>query len=528
MTILRDISFLWSMIHIVALFLLLFEPRYSWRVTLTVGFAGVGTLLVVNVLAMLWWGHGIVMSAAFFTCTLPSLLLFFVLSKYRDGRFFFLFCLTDTTCFWLLQITNFLDRITGDTYVVLLVSRLLVFPVVEFLFWRYLRHPYLELQRRLEKGWWLFVAVGALYYLLIMFTAVPVDVPLPDAAGLGRVFLVLALMPLTYLTILHSLWRQMQMYENSRQMELQRRDYDSIRQKMELGRVYRHDMRHHLSALDALLQQGDSAGALQYVRVLGSGLDSISQSVQCANATVNAVLSAYADQAANAGCTLEVKEHVPEELPFGETDLCVILANALENALRACQSLPQHMRAIHLEIELTENRRLVLLVENPCPQPVKFGSDGLPDVPRREGHGLGLRSIQAVAEKYSGLFRCQWEKGRFTLRVVLMPPAENPPNKKRRKIGRAGAAIFSVLFCLTLFNCVPAVADTLESVPILGGFFKILDIRTYSLRWGAQELLSAADETGPSSGDSYIEEIGYPSGEVPHARVGGTAPVARG
>ena len=91
MTILRDISFLWSMMHVVGLFLLLFEPRYSWRLTLTAGFAGAGILLSVNMMAMFWLGHGIIMSIAFFTCTIPTLVLFYVLSKYRDGRFFFLF-----------------------------------------------------------------------------------------------------------------------------------------------------------------------------------------------------------------------------------------------------------------------------------------------------------------------------------------------------------------------------------------------------------------------------------------------------
>ena len=62
--------------------------------------------------------------------------------------------------------------------------------------------------------------------------------------------LVLALMPLTYISILHSLWRQMRMYENTRLMEVQRKDYDALCQKMEVGRIYRHDMRHHLAAVE--------------------------------------------------------------------------------------------------------------------------------------------------------------------------------------------------------------------------------------------------------------------------------------
>ena len=163
MTILRDISMLWSMLHVIILFLILFEPRFSWRTTLTAAFAGGGTLLVVNILLMYKYGNGIMMSVAFFTCTLPTLLLFFILSKYRDGRFFFLFCLSDTLSFWMMQVTNFMDRLAGETYLILLLSRLLLFPLAELLFWQYLRRPYRELQRRLYQGWWLFAIVGAVY-----------------------------------------------------------------------------------------------------------------------------------------------------------------------------------------------------------------------------------------------------------------------------------------------------------------------------------------------------------------------------
>lgn len=42
MTLLRDISFLWSMLHIAALYLLLFAPRCSWRTTLICSSAGIG------------------------------------------------------------------------------------------------------------------------------------------------------------------------------------------------------------------------------------------------------------------------------------------------------------------------------------------------------------------------------------------------------------------------------------------------------------------------------------------------------
>lgn len=298
MTILGDAAFLWSMMHIVLLFLMLFEPRYSWRVTVAAGFAGMALMLCVNALALLRLGAGSSMGISFFTCTIPSLLLFLALSKYRDGRFFFLFCLTDTTCFWLMQLSNFLDRLAGGSHGVLLISRILLFPAAELLLWRYLRRPYRELQRKLDRGWWLFAAIGAVYYLLFMCTSVPVDTPLPDAAGLARIGLVMLLMLLAYPTMIHALWQQMQSYESRWRLESQRQDYEVLRQKMELGRVFRHDMRHHLAALEGFLQQEDYGGALRYVRSLSGGLKELDSPARCANAAVNAVLSAYWSQAA--------------------------------------------------------------------------------------------------------------------------------------------------------------------------------------------------------------------------------------
>lgn len=422
MTILRDISFLWSMLHIIVIFLLIFQPRYSWRTTILVSFTGGAVLLILNVLLMTAFQLS-VMRVAFFTCTLPSLLLFFALSQYRDGRFFFLFCLSDTVCFWLLQITNFLDRITGDTYVTLLVSRLILFPVVELLFWRFLRRPFLELQAKLTRSWWLFAAVGAVYYLLIMVTSVPVGAAMPDGMGIARILLVLILMPLTYLTILRSLWRQMQVYENTRLLELQRREYEAIREKTELGRILRHDMRHHLITLEGLLRQGDGDGALDYVRELGGKLDGLMERTWCANTAVNAVLSAYLGQAEQDGCRVEVQVALPGDTPYGEMDLCVVLANVLENAVNACRALPSGERELLLELRQDGEGRLALRAENTCRGPVSFGEDGLP-VPSRgaEGHGVGLQSVRAAVERYRGLLDCGWADGRFTLRAALFPP----------------------------------------------------------------------------------------------------------
>lgn len=430
MTILRDISFLWSMLHVVILFLLLFDPRYSWRVTLTAGLAGCGTMLAVNVLAMLRLGHGIIMSIAFFTCTIPSMLLFFFLSKYRDGRFFFLFCLTDTTSFWLLQITNFMDRLAGDTYVVILISRLILFPLMELLFWRYLRQPYLELQRGLNKGWWLFAAIGATYYLLIMFTSVPVGTPMPDTAGLIRILLVLVLMPLTYLTIMRSLWRQMTESRTQAELEVlstrQRLTLENLRIVQESGVALaqaRHDMLGNLNILQTLSRQGEYEKLAEYLATITRQTSEIIPLKIVPHPIINAILTQGAEQAKTAGAEFRCQAELPETLNILDEDLAAFLMNLLSNALDAVRQIPQS-RPRWVEITM-HIRGKYLFIEGQntyawAPEPGENGERYLSH--RGAGHGYGLKIMEGVARRYKSELYTDAKDGVFVVRTALLIP----------------------------------------------------------------------------------------------------------
>lgn len=87
---------------------------------------------------------------------------------------------------------------------------------------------------------------------------------------------------------------------------------------------------------------------------------------------------------------------------------------------------------------------------------------------RREGHGLGLRSARAVAEKYHGLASCQWADGEFRFRAALFlreDPAETPqagPRKRRTLRQGAAAAATGVLALLLAVSAMPQLADALD------------------------------------------------------------------
>ena len=59
----------------------------------------------------------------------------------------------------------------------------------------------------------------------------------------------------------------------------------------------------------------------------------------CANFSVNAVFTYYAEEARKNEIDFDVDCPLPEHLPTHEPEICALLGNLLENAIDACKDL---------------------------------------------------------------------------------------------------------------------------------------------------------------------------------------------
>lgn len=196
------------------------------------------------------------------------------------------------------------------------------------------------------------------------------------------------------------------------------REIEALRTSQQQTRAYRHDLRHHLQYISACIENGRGEQAQEYIQSICTEIEASKVTTYCENETANLIFSSYASRAENCGVPFRVEANIPQLISVAETDLCVLLSNALENALRACRRLKAEDRAAFIEVEAREkNGWIFLQFVNPCPKGVQF-EDGLP-VNRAEGHGVGVRSICAIVEKYKGLSDFSVQEGRFILRVSL-------------------------------------------------------------------------------------------------------------
>ena len=122
MTILRDISILWCMCHILVLFTLLYRSRYSEKKTFILTGICMGSLALLNLIGVVLFGAETFGQVFLVTCTLPSFFFFWFMSIDRKGQFFFTFCLADTVSCWVMLLTKLLDYyFGGEQYVLMLI-----------------------------------------------------------------------------------------------------------------------------------------------------------------------------------------------------------------------------------------------------------------------------------------------------------------------------------------------------------------------------------------------------------------------
>ncbi len=153
----------------------------------------------------------------------------------------------------------------------------------------FFRKPFRASAGDLSGGWasllFLPIMLLALYSYLLSDTG--------NAVMLFLLFLTALAAVLVTARMISSLNAQRQARDSQLQVEALRQDYVLLQKKLELGRRYRHDVRHHMLALSALIQQEKGDEALDYVSRWQGQMAQLEQHSWCRNPVINAVISAY-------------------------------------------------------------------------------------------------------------------------------------------------------------------------------------------------------------------------------------------
>ncbi|WP_310604327.1 GHKL domain-containing protein [Anaerosporobacter sp.] len=138
------------------------------------------------------------------------------------------------------------------------------------------------------------------------------------------------------------------------------------------------------------------------------------------NIVVDALVNAKFFYAQENEISFEVHLNIPTQLPFENADISILLGNILDNAFEASIQLPVARRHVELIMKLEKNA-LIIVLKNAYNGVVLKDKNGKPMTTKKDSvnHGLGLKSVVRIAEKYCGSVLLNEENGFFVMKILL-------------------------------------------------------------------------------------------------------------
>lgn len=175
---------------------------------------------------------------------------------------------------------------------------------------------------------------------------------------------------------------------------------NEVKTYYDTARSLRHDFKNHILIIGELLRKEQYQKAADYI----SKLDNTYEKTELKFHTGCPILDIiFTDKLSALADKVTIKcEAVPE---IDETDICVIFANAVDNAVTAVSKLPDSERSIKIT---TKSRGELLFIE------LENSFDGNPfEI------GTGIENIISAAERYGGTVQIPTRGNTFSLKMIL-------------------------------------------------------------------------------------------------------------
>lgn len=186
-------------------------------------------------------------------------------------------------------------------------------------------------------------------------------------------------------------------------------------------RELRHDMKQHLFLLNSLLQNGEIEAARNMLEELTrETLEKGRLESRTGNMVVDSLINHTWKTAKEKGIRLHLDIRPLPELAIKDSDLCILLGNALDNALEASEQVQNSEKEIWI-FAVYEKGYLLFQVKNRYEGELRMSSgQRIPSRKREAGHGFGLYSMDKIAKKYGGSMEVKLEEqGIFLVEILI-------------------------------------------------------------------------------------------------------------
>ena len=230
------------------------------------------------------------------------------------------------------------------------------------------------------------------------------------------------LMLYLYNLLLHSISQQYEMEMLKTQLQAYANQLNVVLRGEEKIKALRHDIKHHLNELMLLANKHDVAEIQKYIDEMNSFLKNPNEIVASGNLEIDSVLNFMLQKAEKELKTVDIKVMLPEKVRHS-FDINVMLGNLLENAIEAAGKTDNKYLGVHIKLK---RGILKVKIENSFESSYILRKEqNRKDTilkttkPFTEQHGIGLKNVKKIVEKYNGTMAVTAQEGIFCVNLLL-------------------------------------------------------------------------------------------------------------
>ncbi len=217
--------------------------------------------------------------------------------------------------------------------------------------------------------------------------------------------------------ILFSYKKLQQSFRFSTEISLMEQQEHSLNQYVEEAKArydetksFRHDIRNHIAVVKKLLQNGKLEEAITYVEDLDDMAEKMSFPCSTNNPVVDILVGNKLGIAKSMGIDVDCSLPLPYPCGIRDIDICIVLSNALDNAIHAVKNLDAGIEKYIRVSGRIQGDFLMMEIQNSFHGKSAFKK------------GIGLSNVKKVAEKYGGAMSIETQENVFVLHVLLIIP----------------------------------------------------------------------------------------------------------
>lgn len=207
-----------------------------------------------------------------------------------------------------------------------------------------------------------------------------------------------------------------------RQLESYSNQLDVLMKSEEKVRGLRHDLKHHLNEILMMAERNKTSDIKDYIKNMQMYMANENEYVSSGNADIDSLLNLMLNKAKNELRKVKCKVSVPCELDIQAFDWNIILGNLVDNAIRAAKESADRF----LNIRISYQRGILLInIKNSYQGELVKADDkyiSTKEYDRTDAsqlHGLGIKNVKKIVEKYNGSIEIEDEDGVFDVKILM-------------------------------------------------------------------------------------------------------------